>query len=653
MRLQIDDIITFRKPDLVKHCPDNLYDFVNKIGGTLKVDNEPFTFGHGHEYLIEPYKAVRFNGRQSDEGGGNVLMCGAQVGKTVFAMLAEVMMACYFWGKYFGYFFPDRDMAMITSGVRFKPLCLSIPEIAPIWGEDPTSDDKKTTKKTDAQRVRSIGPSQIFFSYMGGKTSTESIPMLGMVFDEVRRMLEGDVERATERMSHSPYPYDIKISTAGYPEATIDRYFRQSTQNKFHSRCKCPNGVVLSDFFPECIGEQSLITPKYANKGKYFWVCPTCGEPIDNPRDGYWQEHNPGAKKIGHHIPQILSPRQNAVKIYEAYLNATDLTEFYNSKLGIPHLSKEAQIVDIDILKSTVDTDLRWKSAGRNTALGIDQMLGFNVAVVREWGPKMDNGHRESRLIHLEWIAKPEELGFSPWPRCHELMKQYDVGFCVIDAMGGSAEQALTFALEYPGRVFLADYSCDGSNGEDICIWGDKVVTDPNRKASRDTKLKHRVMISRYHAIEWNLMRYVKRMKRQPHEKGLIGLLPDKQRKMMKDFVCDTFWKHLMSIARRKQVIDELQDKFKMVFENIGLDPHFLHADLYCELALTRIKELGNGAFGDYATAKPKETNHDFIQNEVNPSHYQCSKCGFAVAVPEGITPDEIAAKAGYKDCTG
>jgi len=655
-RLKISDINALSMPELVKNCPDNLYDFVNKIIGTLLVDNEPFTFDHGHEYLIEPYKAVAARGKHDDEGDRVVLMCGAQVGKTVMAMLAEIWMALHWWGKYFGYFFPDRDMAMITSGVRFKPLCMSIPEIRPIWGEDPTSDDKKSAKKTDAQRVRSIGPSQIFFSYMGGKTSTESIPMLGMVFDEVRKMLDGDRERARERMSHSPYPFEIDISTAGYPEVTIDGEFRRSNMHKFHTRCKCAEGVVLADVFPACVGEQSFTNPKYANQGKHFWICPTCGEVV-NPRDGKWISHNPDVKAKGYHIPQILSPRQTAGKIYDAFLNATDLTEFYNSKLGIPHLAKDAQIVNLDILRATVDTDLRWPEMTgqypRNCAMGVDQMMGFNCVVIREWGPKMLNGMRESHLVHVEWIADPNVPDFDPWERCSELMVKFDVGFCVVDSMP-NANEALRFALKegHRGRVFLADYSFEARKGEDICVWEDKVIADPNRKADKDIKSKYRVRISRYHGIEWNLMRYVNRIKRQPHEKGLLGLLPDKQRKMMRDFICPTFWKHLMAVARRKVVIDELQDKFKMVFENVGLDPHFLHADFYCELALTRIKDLGDGAFGEYSKAmQPVGTVHNFEQNTINPEHWHCTRCQLAIAVPAGMSPGEMAAKAGFEEC--
>jgi hypothetical protein len=489
-----------------------------------------------------------------------------------------------------------------------------------------------------------------------------------MVFDEVRRMLDSQIELAVERLSHSPYPFRIKISTAGYPDVTIDRAFRRSNMHKFHSTCRCPDGVVLSDVFPDCIGERLPgVSPALKDLPQVFWVCPRCKEPIINPREGRWIPHNVRAAAKGYHIPQILSPRQSAGKIYASFLEATDLIEFYNSKLGVPHITKEAQIVDLDTLRRTVDGNLRWPAMGgqrpRNCAMGIDQMLGFNVVVIRRWGEVLPNGQRESVLVHLEWIEDPDDPGFDPWKRCAELMREYDVAICVADAMP-NGNDALQFANapEHRGRVFLADYSYESQTGEDIAVWGDKVTRDPNRKAAKDIKSKYRVQVSRYHAIEWNLMRYVNRIKRQPHERGLLGLVPNKRKQMVKEFICEIFWKHLMAVARRKiEVQDNVsigghthkldQGKIKMVFENVGLDPHFLHADLYCELALTRVAG-GGGAFRDYAEARrPKDASHEFVMSDNNPEHYRCEKCGLAVAVPPGMTPGEMAAKAGFAEC--
>ena len=629
-------------PAIAQNVPNCLYDFVESIRPTLKVDNEPFTWD-GHEYLIEPYKAMAVTGDHNEDGLQVVLQCGAQVGKTVFGFTTLVWLALRFWAKYFGYFLPDQKMAQIFSGVRFKPMVRSIPEIRPLWGEDPTAAEGDK-RKVDQVSVRSIGPSQIFFSYMQGQTSTESIPMLGIIFDEVRKMMEGDIERAKERISHSPYPLDIKFSTAGYPDANIDKYFKQSNQHKFHSKCQCKDGVILADTFPNCIGDRA---------GKYFYVCPVCKTIIVNPRDGHWRSHNPTSKIIGYHIPQTLSSRQNASKLIEAFQSASDLQEFYNSKLGVAYLSPESQIVNETILRATVNPELKWLRGGANMAMGVDQMGGFNVITIRQWGPKTDNGLHKSQLVHIEVIYADD-----PWERCDELMTQYDISACVVDALP-NINEARRFAKRHKGKVWLADYSYDKKGDDDICEWGDRPKeTNSDKKSSEEMKLKYTVRISRFHALEWNLMKYVHRLKEQPHERGLVQEVQDNIGRQQTIFICEQmFWIHLQKLARRKVQIGgeqgEKQGKYKMVFENIGIDPHFAHADLYCELALARVKP-GDYVkpFGDYAKTEEKEPGKDLhAWKHLNGLVHQCEQCGVAVKTQPGQDPQAAADKQGWQKC--
>jgi len=115
------------------------------------------------------------------------------------------------------------------------------------------------------------------------------------------------------------------------------------------------------------------------------------------------------------------------------------------------------------------------------------------------------------------------------------------------------------------------------------------------------------------------------------------------------------FWVHLQKVARRKEMINESQGKFRMVFENIGLDPHFLHADLYCELALSRVNpDLKGKAFGDYGEeARAAKSGEHVWTQQMNPEHWRCDQCGITVKVTAGETAQGIAEKRGWKDCRG
>ncbi len=644
------------RPDIAKAADEctNLFEFAEVLRRKgLLVDNRPFKW-KGHSYLIDPYRSIEIVGQESEHGAEFVWMCGAQVGKTIAGFILLIWLALKFWGQYVGYFLPDKSMADSFSQVRFKPMAERLPEIAPFWGKDPTTDGEEA----DKVRIRSIGPSKLFFSYMGGKTSTESIPMLAVIFDEVRRMMEGDIERALERCSHSPFPIRFFYSTAGYPDANIDRRFRMSTQNKFHSRCNCREGVVLSDHFPACIGSRDGLTgPQFKGYPDYFYVCPTCKEPVHNPRRGEWLEHNPGAFGIGFHIAQTLSSLQTASTIYKAFSEAMDIQEFYNSKLGIPYLAPESRIVDNDILRATVNPDLRWPvKTGiypQRCAMGVDQMGLFNVVTIRTWGAKDALGQAKSQLVHLEWIEADD-----PWERCGELMKLFDVRYCVVDALPNYNE-AFRFAKKFRGRVWLADYSYTPDGIKEICEWLDKPRdTEKQKRASTETKNKYRVRIARYQGIEWNLLSYVEGRKTQPHERGLIAEVKDNRGIAQPVFICaDLFWTHLQKVARRKITVDELQGKFKMVFENIGLDPHFLHADLYSELALSRLSPDDNKAFSVYRPDEPVAPEpgritsiHDW-EELTSTGQYKCRNCKVSVQVRGGMSPDDTALQVGFDKC--
>lgn len=634
------------RPEVVRAAAEseNLFQFAEYLRKRgLKVDNNPFEW-KGHEYLIKPYQDFRIVDEQKIEGDTFVWQCGAQVGKTIGGFLAIIWLSLKFWGQYLGYFLPDKTMADLFSGQRFGPMVQAIPQLKPLWGKNPLEED---VKQGDQMRVRSIGPSKIFFSYMGGTTSTESIPMLGVIFDEVRRMEEGDIERAEERISHSPYPIKFFYSTAGMPDATIDRRYRQTNQHKFHTKCRCPDGVLLADVFPMSIGKRTDVRgPLGKFLPEYFYVCPVCHEIISNPRRGYWIAHNPNGKGSGFHIPQTLSSRQNAEKIFDAFMRARDIQEFYNSKLGVPYLSKESQIVNDDILRATVNPDLKWSPRVNNCSMGIDQMGGFNVIAIRKWGEPDETGMAKSQLVHIEWIESDD-----PWKRCGELMHKFDVRVCVADALPNYNE-ALRFAKAFKGRVWLADYSYTPDSLKEICEWMDRPKENVKQKrAGTETKNLYRVRIARFQAIDWNLRLYVDGRKEQPHERGVVQEITDQRGIKIPVYLCEqVMWQHLQKVARRKVVIDESQGKIKMVYENIGLDPHFLHADIYSEIALSRMSIHSAKAFTDFAVKDDEslEKSHDWVQL-ANPSHYRCEVCKVSIAVGPSESPEDMAAKNGIR----
>lgn len=565
--------VSSERPDALKDLPKTLRGFVEKF--PVKVEGKPIDLDQ-HRYLAPVYESMRFD--QGDHFT-SVLMTGAQVGKTIRELSGLMYAAAWFWGESFGYFLPDQNMSDIFSSQRWVPIMRSHPLFASLAGLLGRSGAE------DRKRVRKFGESTIYFWYMGGKTSTEALPMRGVFFDEVRRMVFGDIQRAMERMSHCSYPIDEKISTAGYPDADIHYYFKRTNQNYFHTTCKCPEGIVLAERWPDCVGVRG--------KHDYFYRCPTCSMEITQPQDGRFIPRTPEVTEVGFHIPQILSPVMTCERLFHKYENAADRQEFFNSGLGLPWIDPTAIMVPLEVAMACVVPGLAWAQSGVNCLMGVDQRGGENHAVISDIDPETG----KLRLRHLQIIQGEGKAVFA---ELYALMERFDVDTCVIDALP-SYNEAVTFAKHYKRRVYLAYYS-DNVN---MARWSDRdEELKALQRAKPDSKFEFHVMLDRYKSLEWSLTKWVERRIACPEPRGLTQSLKVSG-VTRQSHIClgdpDTheqgLFYHLRSAAKRRIEIftadTERRERvetgqFRMVFENIGIDPHFLHAMNYCSIAASR-----------------------------------------------------------------
>ena len=204
------------------------------------------------------------------------------------------------------------------------------------------------------------------------------------VLDPLERISAmGNIERAMERTSAQVAPRDYKVSTANYPDQDIHDYFLRGDQRWFHTECDCPNGIVLSKVFPNCIDDLSTATPKrlrmveaaFISAGRPYlgmndreleqfgqatYFCPKCHKIITDPRAGWWEADNPEAYGHSYQMPQLLSPTYPAARVLQKYNNANDIQEFWNSTVGIPWIDPETQPVRPEHLMACVNPKLRW-----------------------------------------------------------------------------------------------------------------------------------------------------------------------------------------------------------------------------------------------------------------------------------------------------
>lgn len=561
-----------------------------------------------------------------------VLMYGAQGAKTtrMFVHLARRMLVHN--GSLFGYFTPDQSMAAKFSDDRFRPFLISMSEIAPLLGAAGGG-----RKGSDAVWKKSLGASMVYFMSTKAKTATEGSPLRGVYFDELRRMDFGDIERGQERYSAQREPIDVKASTASIVGSTIHTYFMRSNQNYFHTETDHPDGLVLSLEFPNCIMDLRNASPSllrkvehaFARVGKpmcgmtdaererYPLACyhdPRTGFIITDPREGWWEPHNPKAYVHGYQVPQMLSPMWSAGRFLQKYEDAHDKGEFRNSGLGLSDDDESQREVSEHEVAACVNSGAEWPARRshdwrrrnmRNCAMGVDVQKGYLVAVVKQRTP---NGKHGTVHVEIVYEGTPGNVGKNPWKRLAELMVEYDISIAVIDA-APDYSGSQSFAMAFYGKVWLASYAgaVDIDTTIPLVAWSDVTTAKPGREARTDLTVR----IHRTKGLRWSLAKWKTRANEMPDPERLWQPLPcSTQGEIVLTAnlgsgtwqsapVAKLYMKHMRCIVFRDEIEDmESQEKkaaalargkSRLVALHVDLDPHFAHADLYANFALDRI----------------------------------------------------------------
>jgi hypothetical protein len=529
------------------------------IRNDLRVDGRPFDWD-AHRYLWPLYQ---------DDAGEIVLLKGAQVGATVWLLLRLLWWVCEHSVKA-GLYFPTKE------GVEK----LSKDRLAKLIEDNPAIRARLTSPGTLS--LKQFGPSSLYLQHIGGTASKDSTPLDVIAFDEVRLVEGRDVSQAEERVSHSVHQVKYFASTAGIPNADVHARFLRTDQHHFHTRCGCPDGVVLSEVFPDCIAVRPT--------GECFYRCPRCGWRIRDPQNGRFVPHSPGSLVRGYHIHQLLSRYVSPRQVWQAFQETENKQEFYNAKLGVPYVDPKNVGLTADELDACLAPEITW---GRPTfrdglpdgrlCMGVDQMAGFNYVVVLQ----QTGTHR--RLVRLEVIEEDD-----PFARCHELMQQDRIDVCVVDGMP-NFNDAANFARAFPRRVFLAWWT---PFAKDMVQWSDRrKQAAPTRRATAMTKVPWWVVLNKYMAIEYTLRQFQSRRIAVPHSEGYEQVIRGRQGLMAPMNLYEHFRDHLTSVIRQRRERTAINDEQKRIHTGDYLydwvytrgDAHFLDAATYALFAAERL----------------------------------------------------------------
>lgn len=529
-----------------------------------EIDGNKIEFDY-HRYLLPIYM---------DHGEEIAWIKAAQLGATSWMSLRAIWWLYRHQGRKGALYMPNKELAENTSKDRIGPLMESIPEFEGIL--DPS----------DKLGLRKIGKSALYIFHLGGVSSKDSVPLDYVTFDEVRLCSPKDIDQALERISHSPYKMKVYASTSGLPNSDIDARFQDGSQHVWHSKCACSEGCDLAKTFPDCV-----ISDDPKRPGEVYLRCPKCRWEIKDAQNGRYVPHNPGADFNSYRVSQLASKFISPKEIWRFYKRTTNMSEFYNAKLGLPYVDEENRGITMSQIKGAVDPAQTWGRTANNrteTVMGVDQGGMYCYATIAD----LKDGKK--RLRHAEIIESrnPEYRvngeTVSPFVRLRELMNEWNVRVCVVDALP-NFNDALQFAQEFPGRVFLAYYAKDT---KEIVQWGDKKrYKETVRKSGPLLKFKYTCILNRFSSLDFMLGEWAGGKWITPDPDRLVQMCFSERGDVLQpESPAKRVFEQMCRLVKRFHQTSEDTGEGRYEWIYAGSDPHGAHAMNYCNVGLERLK---------------------------------------------------------------
>lgn len=399
----------------------------------------------------------------------NYVMKGAQLGVTEVA-INRAFYVLDVLKRNVAYVMPTAKNASDFSKARFSTALSLSPYLAQLFTD------------SNAVELKKAGNCTLYIRGSRGDSNLKNIDVSELILDELDEMDQKQIWLALERLSGQLRKCVWGISTPTIPNFGIHKMYQQGSREHFVFECpSCSRFIELRypDNF-ELIGD-SIMDPRC--KESYI-KCNECKQKInheDKPiflGKGFWKSEldAPDMDFRTHTINQLYSytvnPKEIAVAYHRGQGDEFAAKEFYNSKVGIPWIGEGAQVTEAEIehaIGNYSTQDVIWMPGDmRLTTLGVDQGK-WNHWVVKEWtipGWTNDlNAMADCRVLAAGKFFEED------WSILHELMEQWQVRACVIDA-DPQINEARRFARMHPGWVWLCRYR-RGKVGKEISIQDD------------------------------------------------------------------------------------------------------------------------------------------------------------------------------------
>lgn len=361
------------------------------------------------------------------------------------------------------YILPSDDDASDFSAARFdKALDLS-PYLSNFFSE---------VKNVGHKRAAT---SSLYVRGSRSRSKLKSIDTALIVFDEMDEMHQANISLAEERQSgqRAETQQILEISTPTIEGFGINRDFSLSTQEHFMFKCpSCKRHIELT--FPDSIviTAESELDPRLKDT---HYICKLCKAKLEQADKVNFLKckHLGGTAHMvpsysdrewrGFYVPQMYSmtvtPQKFAASFLRGKNDPTEETEFYNSKVGVPHAVEGAKINDTQLMECTLPYD-KGKVPKKNVrTIGIDVGAVCHF-VIEEWEflrqPKPGIPLNDHAIPYVLYEGHTSGKA-SDFDELDQIMYNWEIDGGIIDSEP-ERRQAYQFATRHHGKILLVDW---------------------------------------------------------------------------------------------------------------------------------------------------------------------------------------------------
>lgn len=371
------------------------------VGNFVNENDKPMEFDK-HRFLVQPY---------ADNHPDQVIMKSAQIGWSTLAILKTMHIAAYK-GLNVAYTLPTQNVmkdfvepkvdAMIRNNKALQQLV-----------------------KSDRMNLKRYNDRYIY--YRGSFTEREAITISVdlLVCDELDRSDQNILSIYNSRLQASEYGWKWRFSNPSVNNFGVHELWLSSDQHRWIIKCK------------KCNKWQTLTWEESIDKEKEIYICSNCGKELTDEERimGKWKAFNPGAKRRGYHVNQLMCSWVKASKICEQFREESP-EFFYNFVLGEPY-----NITDLMVDRGAL---VRCSTPGK---IDMDGMcLGVDNGVTKHWVLGNKNG--------IVRYGKTDS-----WEEIERIIRFYNC-YTLIDA-NPYPNIPKKLADKYRGQVFIHYYVQD------------------------------------------------------------------------------------------------------------------------------------------------------------------------------------------------